>query len=53
LILCFDKLSMNGKITSFQRTTVRPEPVEGQSVCLGNSPLSFGFAKARNDKGRF
>jgi hypothetical protein len=38
LITCFDKLSMNGKITSFQYITIRPEPVEGQTVGLGNSP---------------
>ncbi len=37
-IWCFDKLSMNGKVTWFQHTTVRPEPVEGWTVDLGNSP---------------
>jgi len=37
-ILCFDKLSMNGKVVRFQHTTVRPEPVEGQTVRSGNSP---------------
>jgi hypothetical protein len=36
--LCFDKLSMFGKVTRFQHITVRPEPVEGQTVGLGNSP---------------
>jgi hypothetical protein len=37
-ISCFDKLSMIGKVTSFQHNTVHPEPVEGQTVGLGNSP---------------
>jgi hypothetical protein len=37
-ISCFDKLSMNGKVVRFQHTTVRPEPVEGQTVRFGNSP---------------
>jgi hypothetical protein len=36
--LCFDKLSMSGKVMRFQHITVRPEPVEGQTVGLGNSP---------------
>jgi len=37
-ISCFDKLSMSGKVTGFQHITVRPEPVEGQKIGLGNSP---------------
>jgi hypothetical protein len=37
-ISCFDKLSMSGKVTSFQHIAVRPEPVEGQTVSLDNSP---------------
>jgi hypothetical protein len=40
-ISCFDKLSMSGKVTWFQHIAVRPEPVEGQTVRFGNSPLTF------------
>ncbi len=32
---------MSGKVTCFQHITVRPEPVEGQTVGLGNSPSIF------------
>jgi len=39
-ISCFDKLSMSGKLKCFQHITVRPEPVEGQTIGLGNSPLA-------------
>jgi hypothetical protein len=34
-------LSMSGKLKCFQHFTVRPEPVEGQTVGLGNSPLTL------------
>ena len=33
-------LSMTGKVTWFRCITVHPEPVEGQTVGLGNSPSS-------------
>jgi len=35
---------MIGKVTKFQHITVRPEPVEGQTADLGNSPLYFAFS---------
>ena len=48
-ISCFDpsallgtgKLSMSGRLTLFQHITIHPEPVEGQMVTLGNSPLKL------------
>jgi len=33
---------MNGKVTRLQRITARPEPVEGQTMNLGNTPSSCG-----------
>ena len=38
-ILCFDKLSTNGKVIGFQHITVRPEVVEGVTVGL----LTWGW----------
>jgi len=52
-ISCFDKLSMSGKVTSFQHIAVRPEPVEGQTVGLGNSPFILDTAGWRKVSTRF
>jgi hypothetical protein len=49
------KLNMIGKTAGFQRITVRPESVEGQTVDLGSSPYtidrasSLGFFNLRED----
>jgi hypothetical protein len=39
-LLCFDRLSMNGRnYNDFRMTTVRPEPVEGGFLFLHEAPL--------------
>jgi hypothetical protein len=38
---------MSGKPKWFQHITVRPEPVEGETVGLGNSPFILDFAIAK------
>ena len=41
---------MNGKVIRLQDTTVRPEPVEGERVGLGNNPSRAGIPVENLDR---
>ena len=41
---------MNGKVIRFQDATVRPEPVEGERVGLGNNPSREGIPVENLDR---